>query len=139
MKKFTAFIASFLLLAACNGVSAPGGSSSSSVADEGLIVVDAPHSNELVTSPLTVTGKARGTWYFEASFPVRLFDASGNEIAIGVAQAQGDWMTEDYVPFSVSLSFTTTDRTGTLVLQKDNPSGMPENDASVTLPVRFTE
>src|SRR4051812_32842409 len=42
-----------------------------------LIQVNAPKPNDLVKSPLTVTGKARGTWYFEASFPVRLEDANG--------------------------------------------------------------
>jgi hypothetical protein len=99
--------------------------------------VEAPGANEVVTSPLTVTGKARGTWYFEASFPVQLVDMKGNEIASGVAQADGDWMTTNFVPFTATLEFTTTEKEGTLILKKDNPSGLPENDKTTEIPVSF--
>lgn len=93
---------------------------------------------DTVTSPLTVTGEARGTWYFEASFPVRLLDGNGNEIAVEPAQAQEDWMTEDFVPFEVTLVFTQPSTpTGTLVLEKDNPSGLPEHADQITMPVSF--
>lgn len=54
----------------------------------GMIQVDAPVANATITSPLTITGKARGGWYFEASFPVELKNAGGTVIATGVAQAQ---------------------------------------------------
>lgn len=107
------------------------------VTPEADIIVDSPAPNAVVTSPLTITGKARGTWYFEASFPVRLLDDDGNELVVIPAQAQGDWMTEDFVPFSVTLAFVTTAKTGTLVLERDNPSGMPENDKAIEIPVRF--
>ncbi len=129
MKRFAFLLMPLLLLVACNPP-AP-------VAQD--VIIDSPAPNAVVTSPLTVTGKARGTWYFEASFPVRLLDDIGNELAIAPATAQGEWMTEDYVPFSVTLEFETTVLTGTLELQKDNPSGMPENDESVSIPVKFNE
>lgn len=100
--------------------------------------VASPLPQGVVTSPLTVTGEARGTWYFEASFPVRLLDGDGNELAVVPAQAQGDWMTTEFVPFQVTLTFATPETaTGTLVLEKDNPSGLPENAAEVRIPVRF--
>lgn len=93
---------------------------------------------QTVTSPLTVTGEARGTWYFEADFPVRLQDANGNELAVGIAQAEGEWMTEDFVPFSTTFTFGESDTdTGWLVLERDNPSGLPEHAASYSIPVRF--
>ncbi len=103
-----------------------------------LIHVTTPQANVVVKSPLKVSGEARGTWFFEASFPVRLLDANGKELAKGVAKAKGDWTTESFVPFEVALTFkkpTTT--TGTLVLQKDNPSGLPEHDNSLTVPILF--
>lgn len=97
-----------------------------------------PQADAVVTSPLVVSGEAVGHWYFEASFPVRLLDADGKQIAIAPAQAQGDWMVDGYVPFTTTLIFAvTTPGTGTLVLQKDNPSGLPEYDAEVRVPVRF--
>ena len=102
------------------------------------IQVTQPQPNDTVTSPLTVTGQAVGGWYFEASFPVRLLDGNGNEIAVAPAQAQGNWMTPSLVPFSVTLTFATpATSTGTLVLQKDNPSGEPQFDASIFVPVQF--
>lgn len=103
-----------------------------------LIRVTAPLSGALITSPLMIRGEARGTWYFEASFPVRLLDGDGKEVAIIPAQAKGEWMTEEFVPFEVELAFTapSTDE-GTLVFQKDNPSGLPEHDDEFRMPVKF--
>ena len=98
----------------------------------------APASGALVGSPLKVTGEAQGTWFFEASFPVRLLDSEGYVLAQTPAHALGEWMTEQFVGFEAQLEFTQpTTPTGTLVLQRDNPSGMPEHDAELRIPVRF--
>lgn len=102
------------------------------------IFVSQPLKNTVVKSPLVVKGEARGNWYFEASFPVVLIDANGKELALSPAQAKTDWMTTEFVPFEVTLTFSTPlTKTGTLILKKDNPSGLPENDASISIPVRF--
>ena len=99
------------------------------------VTINSPKVNALVSSPLTVTGEASG-WYFEGSFPVTLLDANGKILVQFYATAQGDWMTSDFVPFISKLTFPkpTTD-TGTLVLMKDNPSGLPENDDSIEIPI----
>lgn len=103
-----------------------------------LIKIDSPRPNTIVASPLEITGEARGNWYFEASFPVKLLDGNGVQLAIIPVQAQGEWMTEEFVPFKATLEFETpTTATGTLVLEKDNPSGLPEYDDSLIVPVRF--
>jgi hypothetical protein len=103
-----------------------------------LIQVDQPVANAIVTSPLVVSGKARGNWYFEASFPVTLLDANDKVLVQVPAQAQGEWMTTDFVPFRVTLTFAQpTTQMGTLIVQNDNPSGLPENDKKVRIPVRF--
>lgn len=93
---------------------------------------------DIVTSPLIITGEAR-LWYFEGTFPVRLVDARGRSIAEGYASADGDWMTEDWVPFTAELSFPNqiSGSTGKLLLIKDNPSGLVEHDDRVEIPVRF--
>ncbi|OGZ07275.1 MAG: hypothetical protein A3D65_02145 [Candidatus Lloydbacteria bacterium RIFCSPHIGHO2_02_FULL_50_13] len=97
-----------------------------------------PFSHALIKSPLSIRGEARGNWYFEASFPVRLLDANGKELAIVHAQAKDEWMTPEFVPYSAELTFNPpTTKTGTLILRKDNPSGLPEHDDSLTVPVRF--
>ncbi|KKS67491.1 MAG: hypothetical protein UV36_C0007G0013 [Parcubacteria group bacterium GW2011_GWC2_42_6] len=105
---------------------------------QNLIKLDAPRPNALVRSPLTVKGEARGNWFFEASFPVKLLDANGNQLAIKPAQAQGDWMTSNFVPFEVTLEFALpATQSGFLVLEKDNPSGLPENADELKIPVDF--
>lgn len=103
-----------------------------------MVELTSPLPSQFVT-PITLTGRARGPWYFEASFPVELRDSSNALIVTAVAQAQGDWMTENWVPFTVTLSFPAQPigSTGTLVLKKDNPSGEPQNDASLVIPVQF--
>lgn len=135
-------ISTCLLVAACGPSSQQSEAVSSakqrSSLDIGDIFLSSPLPDTRVVSPLIVEGEARGTWYFEASFPVRLLDGNGNEIAVAPAQAQGDWMTEDFVPYMVLLEFAQPSTpNGTLVLQKDNPSGMPENDESLSIPVLF--
>ncbi len=144
-------LATTLALAACGPFAAPSNSSSSSSSSiasssvssapdySALIHVDShqPGDSVSVSQPLVVRGEAVGYWFFEASFPVSILDSNGNILAIGPAQAQGDWMTEDFVPFEITLNFTTSDTTGTLVLANDNPSGMPENAKSISIPVVF--
>lgn len=103
-----------------------------------MVRVASPRPGESIASPLLVTGEARGPWYFEADFPVRLFDQDGHELALGVARARGEWMTEDFVPFEVTLTFTApAGESGTLVLERSNPSGEPRHAAEVRVPVRF--
>ena len=103
-----------------------------------LIIVEKPKSYDLVESPLLINGRARGYWYFEASFPIRIFDDNGIELGLALAQAGGEWMTEDFVPFAAILEFKkpSTER-GVLVFQKDNPSGLPEHDAELRVPILF--
>jgi len=102
------------------------------------IIVTSPAANMIIQSPFVVKGEAKGTWYFEASFPVELIDANGKVLAQTHASAKGDWMTANLVPFESKLEFQTpTTSTGTIILKKDNPSGLPANDDSVSIPVRF--
>lgn len=111
---------------------------STSTAVSDMIHVATPLPNAVVTSTFAVSGEARGNWFFEASFPVKLFDANGVQLAATTARALSDWMTTSFVPFSTKVTFSPpTTTTGTLVLQKDNPSGLPQNDAEIRIPVKF--
>jgi hypothetical protein len=103
-----------------------------------LIELRTPLPNAIIQSPLTLEGRARGSWFFEASFPVYLLNAGGDTIAVIPATAEGEWMTPEFVPFKATLSFTPpTSPTGTLILAKDNPSGLPEHAAELRVPIRF--
>ena len=110
---------------------------------ESLIQVEYPLPNQIISSPLVIKGKARGNWFFEASFPVVLTNWDGLIIAQGVAQAKSDWMTTDFVPFEATLTFTVDKNAysnkGALTLRKDNPSGLSKNDDSLEIPVVFSD
>lgn len=108
-------------------------------AHDDLIVVDLPQPFGEISSPVTFRGRARGTWFFEASFPVVLVDWDGKIIAQGVATADSDWMTENFVPFHGTLEFETPSygERGAIIFKKDNPSGLPEHDDALEIPVTF--
>ncbi len=103
-----------------------------------LIKITSPRPNQIISSPATIKGEARGNWYFEASFPVKILDQSGNQIGQGIAQAKEDWMTENFVPFEAVIQFTKPiTPKGFLILEKDNPSGLPEHDDRLIVPIKF--
>jgi len=103
-----------------------------------LIKIDSPISNESIAGPLLINGSARGNWFFEASFPVELTDGNKKILARGIAQAKTDWMTTNFVEFHVVLPFSAPlEKNGFIILRKDNPSGLPENDDAVFLPINF--
>lgn len=103
-----------------------------------LIRVVHPRPNQIVKNPLEIAGEARGNWFFEASFPISIVDGNGKEIVKGIAKADGDWMTEKFVPFSAILSFKKPEtESGELVLTKDNPSGLVENEGELRIPIFF--
>lgn len=103
-----------------------------------LIRVNSVSKYDQIKSPITITGQARGMFYFEASFPVKLIDSSGNILAHAPAQAEGEWMTEEFVPFKAVLNFTPpVQGDGVLIFKNDNPSGMSENDKELRIPVKF--
>lgn len=100
------------------------------------VKIDSPKTGQKITSPLEIKGEARGYWFFEASFPIRLEGNNGKIIAQTIAEAQDDWMTEKFVPFKARLEFVaSTSTNGFLVFEKDNPSGLPENYEEVRIPV----
>lgn len=102
-----------------------------------LIVIDNVSKDAVIGTPFVIKGKARGYWFFEASFPIELRDTKGNVLQTIVAQAQDEWMTTEFVPFTAQLIFTkpTSPMPAVLVFKKDNPSGLPENDDSLQIPV----
>ena len=129
-----------LLLLACTPKTSVVPDTGNAAEKADIIRVTAPKPNDLVAGTLSITGEARGTWFFEASFPIRLVDQDGNDLAQTHAEAQGEWMTEDFVPFTATLTIpanATDAQKGTLILEKDNPSGQPENAQELRVPVRF--
>jgi len=95
--------------------------------------------NQVVTSPLKITGEVRGNWMFEANLPIVIVNWDGLITAEGHGTAKSDWMTTDFVPFEATIEFIKPDygKNGALIFRKDNPSGLPQNDAAYELPISF--
>lgn len=100
------------------------------------VVVRSPQPNASVSSPFTVSGQVPGSWTFEAQFPIKVKDQEDNVIGNATAHVQGDWQTTSLVPFTATVSLDTPYHgQATLVLLKDNPSGLPQNDDAVEVPI----
>jgi len=103
-----------------------------------LIAVEGISGGQKISSPVVIRGSAWGYWFFEASFPVEVQDESGNVLGGSIATAEGEWMTEEFVPFTAKVEFSPGEATkGYLVLIKGNPSGLPENEDELRIPVTF--
>lgn len=101
-----------------------------------LIIVESPTPGAVTGKDFLVVGEARGYWYFEASFPVTLLDKDGKVLVQTFATAQDEWMTENFVHYRAEVKVPQSYiGPATLVLKKDNPSGLPENDASISFPI----
>lgn len=131
MKKVFLFFILPILFVSC-GV---GNESRVDIRDD--IIINSPQSDQIVSSPLFISGKAVGSWFFEASFPVQLVDLNGEIISSGIVQAKSDWMTSDFVDFEGTLDFYTDSETGELIFKNDNPSGLPEKEITYSVPVKF--
>jgi hypothetical protein len=103
-----------------------------------LVTITTPSSNSQIDSPVTVAGEARGSWFFEASFPVKILNDQGSEMGRGIAQTKSNWMTTERIPFTASIPFQPGPaKSGVIILEKDNPSGLPENADSVRAFITF--
>ncbi len=149
MKKKIILIIIVILIIAAAGAAAwiltqketPAPVSNLPASKDDLIRLDSPRPSQVIKSPLTITGEARGNWFFEASFPVILVNWDGLIIAQGIATAKSDWMTTEFVPFEATLTFTIDKNTysnrGWLILKRDNPSDLPANDNALEIPIIF--
>jgi len=101
-----------------------------------LIRLGSPRPSQKVKSPLSLEGEARGTWFFEGDFPVQLIKKDGTIVGASFATAESEARNEDFVQFSGRLEFAVERQTkADLILKKDNPSGLPENDDFLRVPI----
>jgi len=100
------------------------------------VVVTSPLQNATVSHTFTVAGQAPNVWFNEAVFPIQVRDANDDVIGAAQGQAQGDWTVQGPVTFTSEVTVDASyEGPATLILLKDNPSGLPQNDDSVTIPI----
>jgi hypothetical protein len=93
-----------------------------------------------VGQSIRVEGRARGVWFGEGVFSVEVVNEAGDILGSGIAQAQGEWMTEEFVPYTTQIVLTKkidSGTTGSLLLRKSNPSGEESRDDLLEIPIVF--
>lgn len=101
------------------------------------INITSPKILSKIKSPVFISGQAKGTWFFEASFPVKITDIDGNILGQGPVTAKSDWMTEEEVAFEGTIPFQRGSATsGFVVFTPDDPSGLDRYE-SVKVSVIF--
>jgi hypothetical protein len=101
--------------------------------------ISIPQPNTKVTNPLSVKGTAPSNWFFEGQIHLKVVDENKNIIAgaAGTEVTPGSWMEDKPVEFMGTITFTTSAKKGFLIIENDNPSGLPENQKSYEIPVTF--
>lgn len=131
---FIAVVLGAILIATPSPAPVLDGSDTEPFVSENVIVTD-PLPNGAVSQTFTVRGEARGSWFFEASFPLQVRDPDNNNVGGGIAMARDNWMTTEFVLFEGKVTVENYSGPARLVLLKDNPSGLPENEDSVEFPI----
>lgn len=89
-----------------------------------------------VRGVVSYSGVIKGAYFFEANILINVLDANRNILKAGNTMATGDWMTSGPVSFAGTIDFSGLKKGGAFIeIHNDNPSGLPENDKSVLIPV----
>lgn len=113
----------------------PGSASSTAPLDT-QVVVASPAQDATVPHTFTITGSAPNQWFYEAVFPIQVRDPNDNLIGTSQGQAQGDWTQPGIIGFTSQMKIDASyEGPANLIVLKDNPSGLPQNIDSVTIPI----
>ncbi|MFA5714440.1 MAG: GerMN domain-containing protein [Candidatus Paceibacterota bacterium] len=99
-------------------------------------------SGQAISSPLTIKGRVMGGHWtgFEGQVGiVELVDSDGERLGLAILNATSDWMKMP-TNFEATLSFEAPkDSNVFLIFHNENPSGMPDREEVMSLPVKFLE
>jgi hypothetical protein len=103
-----------------------------------IIIIDSPKPYQKVQVPIIIKGKAKGSFFFEGTFPIRIEDENGNLIVSDYIMTKENWMTENFVYFETYFYFEKGNlRKGFIIFEKANPSGLLENKFEIRIPLYF--
>lgn len=92
--------------------------------------------NSKVSGILSYRGSIKGGYFFEANILINILDKDKKVLKASNAVAKFDWMTAEPVSFEGNIDFTDLPKGfAYFEIHNDNPSGLPENDKSVLIPI----
>ncbi len=102
------------------------------------VSLNQPELGAQIESPVTVQGKAPGTWFFEAALPVEIETAGGQILAEDIFITEQDWMTDELLDFEINLDYSDPEvNFGFIKVIKNDVSDIPRNKHFFYWPVRF--
>jgi len=93
-------------------------------------------SGSTISGKMAVSGIVKNAYFFEGNILLNVLDQNKNVLKTGHGSAITDWMTSGPVSFQGIID-TLGLPTGAayIEIRNDNPSGMPENNKSILIPV----
>lgn len=92
--------------------------------------------NAKVHGILSYRGSIKGGYFFEGNIRIIILDADKNVLKESNGIAKSEWMIEGPVDFEGNIDFTGMPSTsGYFRIANDNPSGDPENDKFIDIPI----
>ena len=89
-----------------------------------------------VKGVMDATGVLKNAYFFEANIRVDILDTNKQTLREGFGTATTEWMTTGPVSFKTKLDFSgLATGPGFIAIRNDNPSGLPENDKEIFIPI----
>ena len=100
------------------------------------LVLENIATGDTVDDGFEIKGSVGSSWYFEGTFPVRIFNQQGEILSSLSATTSQDWTVEGTVPFSVKLDVNLDEESIVVIkFEKSNPSDLEENEDSAQITV----
>ncbi len=101
--------------------------------------VDALGTERALVGKMDAVGVIKGGYFFEGNIVVNILDKDKKLLRAGHGEATTDWMTSGPVSFKATIDASGLPGAyggpGYIEIRNDNPSGLPENDKSILIPV----
>ena len=89
-----------------------------------------------ITDVVTITGDIKGVYFFEGKAQGMLLDENKKVLNTFSLDATSNWLTADAVSFTAKVDTTSAlAGPGFIRLKSDNPSGDPEKDKYIDIPI----
>ncbi len=90
----------------------------------------------IITDVVTITGEIKGVYFFEGKAQGLLLDENKKVLDTFSLDATSNWLTADAVSFKTTVDTTSAlPGPGYLRFKNDNPSGDPEKDKYIDVPI----
>lgn len=134
---FMVIVTSIIVIDSPHLFSLNSNQASSAVPSADVVVNLTP--NDIISSPFEVKGQIDSSWQFECSFMIEILDKDSNlSYSYPVTLDPGeDCNSPGKKKFSKKLDFKVKGKNGEIIIHSDNPSGLPENQKSYKIPVKF--